>query len=136
LPDANTPWEFREALIAAGALEALFTRLDAAITGAGCLPMAGQIVDATLVAAPRQRNAEAGKARIKAGGKAAAIWPELPARARQKDTAPMADRERAGREASPTAAIIDSQSVRTGDQKGAPAATTRARRSRGASGIS
>jgi transposase len=48
----------------------------------------------------------------------------------------MADRERAGREASPTAAIIDSQSVRTGDQKGAPAATTRARRSRGASGTS
>jgi transposase len=48
----------------------------------------------------------------------------------------MADRERAGREASPTAAIIDSQSVRAGDQEGAPAATTRARRSRGASGTS
>lgn len=48
----------------------------------------------------------------------------------------MADRERAGREASPTAAIIDSQSVRTGDQKGALAATTPARRSRGASGTS
>jgi putative transposase len=30
----------------------------------------------------------------------------------------VADRERAGRDASPTAAIIDSQSVRTGDQKG------------------
>ncbi len=49
---------------------------------------------------------------------------------------PIADRERAGREASPTAAIIDGRSVRTGDQKGAPAATTRARRSRGASGTS
>jgi putative transposase len=48
----------------------------------------------------------------------------------------MADRERAGREASPTAAIIDSQSVRTGDQKGALAAMTRGRRSRGASGTS
>lgn len=48
----------------------------------------------------------------------------------------MGDRERAGREASPTAAIIDSQSVRTGDQKGAPAATTLARRSRAASGTS
>ena len=34
----------------------------------------------------------------------------------------MADRERAGREASPTAAIIDSRSVRTADQKGAPPA--------------
>ena len=48
----------------------------------------------------------------------------------------VADRERAGREVSPTAAIIDSQSVRTADQKGAVAATTRARRSRAASGTS
>ena len=48
----------------------------------------------------------------------------------------VADRERVGREASPTAAIIDSQSVRTGDQKGAVAATTRARRSQVASGTS
>jgi transposase len=47
-----------------------------------------------------------------------------------------ADRERAGREASPSAAIIDSQSVRMGDQKGARAATTRARRSRAASATS
>jgi len=56
----------------------------------------------------------------------------------------MADRQRAGRDASQTAAIIGdrrsaeghSQSVRTGDQKGALAATTRARRSRDASGTS
>jgi transposase len=46
-----------------------------------------------------------------------------------------ADRERVGREASPSAAIIDSQSVRTADQKGARKATTRARRSRAASAI-
>jgi IS5 family transposase len=38
------------------------------------------------VAAPRQRNTEAEKARIKAGEKAAAIWPDNPAKARQKDT--------------------------------------------------
>jgi transposase len=48
-------------------------------------------------------------------------------------------RERAGREASPTVAIIDSQSVRSAE-KGAPAstrrATTRARRSRARSGTS
>ena len=48
-------------------------------------------------------------------------------------------REQAGREASPTAAIIDSQSVR-GAEKGGPAsirrATTRARRSRVRSAIS
>ena len=86
VPDANTLWDFREALIAAGVLAALFDRLDRAITAAGDLPMAGQIVDATLVAAPRQRNTEAEKARIKAGEKAAEIWPDKPAKARQKDT--------------------------------------------------
>lgn len=77
VPDANTLWDFREAL---------FARLDRAITGAGYLPMAGQIVDATLVAAPRQRNTDAEKARIKAGEKAGDIWPDKPAKARQKDT--------------------------------------------------
>lgn len=45
----------------------------------------------------------------------------------------MADRERVGRDASPSAAIIDSQTFRTADQKGDSRATTRARRSTGAS---
>lgn len=48
-------------------------------------------------------------------------------------------REQAGREASPTAAVIDSQSVKSAE-KGGPAltrrATTRARKSRAASGTS
>ena len=56
------------------------------MTATRYLPMAGQILDATLVAAPRQRNTAEEKARIKAGEKAAAIWPDKPARARQKDT--------------------------------------------------
>src|SRR5215212_4930643 len=47
----------------------------------------------------------------------------------------MADRERAGRDPSPTAAILDSQSVKTADQKGDRRAMTRARRSKGASAI-
>ena len=85
MPDANTLWDFREALIAAGALDALFSRLDRAITEAGYLPMSGQIVDATLVAAPRQRNTEAEKTAIKEGRSAREIWPENPARAAQKD---------------------------------------------------
>src|SRR3954468_15463507 len=48
-------------------------------------------------------------------------------------------RERAGREASPTAAIVDSQSVKGAENGGRAsirAATTRARRSRGRSGTS
>ncbi len=45
----------------------------------------------------------------------------------------LADRERTGRDASPTAAILDSQSVRTADQKGGRRGMTQARRSRAAS---
>lgn len=85
VPDANTLWDFREALIGAGAFDVLFARLDQAITEAGYLAMSGQIVDATLVAAPRQRNTESEKAAVKAGKMPAEIWPETPAKARQKD---------------------------------------------------
>ncbi|UOM36710.1 transposase [Acuticoccus sp. I52.16.1] len=48
--------------------------------------MSGQIVDATLVAAPRQRLTGGEKAAIKEGRTAHEIWPETPAKARQKDT--------------------------------------------------
>ena len=85
VPDANTLWDFREALIAADALDALFARLDRAIGEAGYLPMSGQIMDATLVAAPRQRNTEDEKAKIKAGESAKEIWKDKPFKARQKD---------------------------------------------------
>ena len=86
VPDANTLWDFREALIKAGALDGLFERLDRAIRDAGYLPMSGQIVDASLVAAPRQRNTEDEKAAIRAGKTAAEIWADKPAKAAQKDT--------------------------------------------------
>jgi transposase, IS5 family len=86
VPDGNTLWDFREALIAAGTLDKLFGRLDQAIKDAGYLPMSGRIVDASLVAAPRQRNTEEEKAAIKAGQKAVEIWPDKPAKAAQKDT--------------------------------------------------
>lgn len=86
VPDANTLWDFREALIAAGAFEKLFERLDQAIKDAGFVPMGGQIIDASLVAAPRQRNTQDEKAAIKAGKTADEIWPDEPAKAAQKDT--------------------------------------------------
>ena len=86
VPDANTLWDFREALVRTKTLDRLFNHLDKAITEAGYLAMSGQIVDATLVSAPRQRNTEAEKAEIKAGKSAAEIWPDEPAKAAQKDT--------------------------------------------------
>ena len=67
VPDAKTIWAFRERLTQAGTIEALFTRFDRAICAAGYIPMSGQIVDASLVAAPKQRNTAAEKAEIKTG---------------------------------------------------------------------
>ena len=59
VPDANTIWTFREALTGATigarpAIEVLFGAYDTALRKAGFLAMGGQIVDATIVAAPKQ----------------------------------------------------------------------------------
>ena len=54
VPDAKTIWLFREHLTQAGAIETLFARFDSHLTKAGYLAMGGQIVDATIVAAPKQ----------------------------------------------------------------------------------
>lgn len=47
--------------------------------------MAGQIVDASLVPAPKQRNTEEEMAAVKAGKSAKEIWPDQPNKAAQKD---------------------------------------------------
>jgi IS5 family transposase len=85
-PDANTIRLFREKLTETGALDRLFADFDRQLKERGYLAMGGQIVDATLVAAPKQRNTQAEKAAIKEGKKAGEIWPDEPARAAQKDT--------------------------------------------------
>ena len=55
VPDARTIWLFREKLTKAGAIETLFARFDGAVREAGYIPMSGQIVDASLVSAPKQK---------------------------------------------------------------------------------
>lgn len=84
-PDENTIRLFREKLTAAGAIRGLFEDFDRQLRGAGYLAMGGQIVDATLVSAPRQGNTAEEKAAIKDGKTAAEIWPDKPAKAAQKD---------------------------------------------------
>jgi hypothetical protein len=71
VPDANTIWTCREALTKAGAIAQLFELFDQELRAQGYLAMSGQLVDATIVAAPKQRNtsAEAGdQAGPRAGG--------------------------------------------------------------------
>lgn len=58
VPDARTIWLFREKLTKAGAIQTLFDRFDAALRASGYIAMGGQIVDARLIAAPKQRNSE------------------------------------------------------------------------------
>ena len=84
VPDAKTIWLFREHLTQARAVENLFARFDKHLAKAGYLAMGGQIVDATIVAAPKQRNTDGEKADIRAG-KVPDEWKENPAKLRQKD---------------------------------------------------
>jgi IS5 family transposase len=84
VPDAKTIWLFREHLSQAGAVENLFARFDKHLTKAGYLAMGGQIVDATIVAAPKQRNSDGEKAAIKAG-EVPDGWRDKPEKLRQKD---------------------------------------------------
>ena len=84
VPDAKTIWLFRERLTRAGAIETLFDRFDQAVRAAGYIAMSGQIVDASLIAAPKQRNTDAEKTDIKAG-RIPPEWSKTPARLRQKD---------------------------------------------------
>src|SRR5271170_213184 len=65
--DARTIWLFREKLTHAGAIKPLFDRFNAALREAGYIAMGGQIIDATLIAAPKQRNTEEEKTAIKEG---------------------------------------------------------------------
>ncbi|MCP1237955.1 transposase, partial [Gluconobacter kondonii] len=67
VPDARTVWLFRERLTQAGAIDGLFNYFDTTLRNAGYLPMSGQILDATLVAAPKQRNTNAEKADLREG---------------------------------------------------------------------
>jgi IS5 family transposase len=47
------------------AVEVLFKRFDTALSAAGFLAMGGQIIDATIVAAPKQRNTDGEKREIR-----------------------------------------------------------------------
>jgi transposase, IS5 family len=84
VPDAKTIWAFRERLTRAGAIERLFARFDRAIREAGYIPMSGQIVDASLVSAPKQRNTDEEKKAVKEG-RVPEEWTAKPAMLRQKD---------------------------------------------------
>lgn len=84
VPDETTIWRFREALVQAKAVDRLFSRFDAYLKEAGYLAMGGQIVDASIVAPPRQRMTDEEKAIVKRGG-IPPDWQAKPRKLAQKD---------------------------------------------------
>lgn len=85
-PDENTIRLFRYKLTESGALRRVMKAFDWQLKKKGYIPIGGQIVDATLVPAPKQRNTADEKAAIKEGKSVQEIWPDEPAKAAQKDT--------------------------------------------------
>ena len=85
VPDAKTVWMYREQLAHAGVIEALFEDFDGYLEKQGYLAMGGQIIDASIVAVPKQRNSRDENAKIKEG-ETPQGWEDNPARRPQKDT--------------------------------------------------
>lgn len=83
VPDAKTIWLFREQLKEAGLVKELFKEFNRYLTKQGLNAKKGQIIDATIVKVPRQRNSREENQRIK-NGDAPKDWNEE--KQRQKDT--------------------------------------------------
>jgi|SRR5215204_1795739 len=84
IPDGTTLWLFREKLGKAGIIEKLFDRFDRHLGAKGYIARGGQIVDATIVAVPKQRNTHKENETVK-GGQTPEAWKKRPAKNRQKD---------------------------------------------------
>jgi transposase, IS5 family len=84
VPDAKTVWLYREQLAQAGMIETLFEAFDGYLKDQGYLAMGGQIIDASIVPVPKQRNGRDDNAKIKAG-ETPEGWDANPARRSQKE---------------------------------------------------
>lgn len=67
VPDAKTIWLYREQLKQQGLMDEVFSGLLGQIEGAGYVARCGQIVDAAMVEAPRQRNPREENEQIRKG---------------------------------------------------------------------
>lgn len=83
VPDAKTVWLFREQLTEAGLVKKLFDQFDAFLRKNGFSAKKGQIIDASIISAPKQRNSRDENQQIQ-DGQIPADWSEP--KKRQKDT--------------------------------------------------
>ena len=84
IPDATTVAFFRDRLLKAGVIEELFEMFESYLRSQGLQARGGQIIDATLVPVPKQRNTREENEEIKAG-RLPEGWDKNPDRLRQKD---------------------------------------------------
>jgi IS5 family transposase len=84
VPDATTVWLFRQQLKQQGLIEELFAQFDRYLRQEGYQAKGGQIVDATLVPVPKQRNSKEENQQL-AQGEIPDTWQEKPHRLSQKD---------------------------------------------------
>jgi IS5 family transposase len=84
VPDATTVWLFRHQLKQQGLIEELFEQFDCYLREEGYQAQGGQIVDATLIPVPKQRNTKEENQQL-AMGEIPESWQEKPHRLSQKD---------------------------------------------------
>ena len=84
VPDAKTVWLYREALAQAGMVEVLFKQFDGHLTRQGYIARGGQILDASIVSVPKNRNTRDENKTIKSG-EVPEDWENKPAMRSQKD---------------------------------------------------
>lgn len=85
VPDETTVWLFREQLKTHELIDPLFAQFEAFLNQAGFQAQKGQIIDASIVPAPKQRNSREENEQIKAG-QTPKDWDKTPAKKRQKDS--------------------------------------------------
>jgi IS5 family transposase len=85
VPDAKALWLFRERLARHGLTEKLFRQFDEQLWTSGLIPRGGQIIDASLVTVPKNRNTRDENKQIKEG-EVSEAWDDEPNMKRQKDT--------------------------------------------------
>lgn len=82
-PDRTTIWTFKERLIKAGASESVFDAVNRQLAWHGCIARGGQMVDASIVQAPKQSLTKDEKAMVVGDNVMPADW--SPPKGRQKD---------------------------------------------------
>ena len=83
VPDSKTIWLFREQLTKTKLIDPLFHEFDTFLKNSGYSAKKGQIVDASIISVPKQRNSRDENQKIKQG-ETPDNW--KPAQKRQKDT--------------------------------------------------